>query len=275
MTPRTELGVGLSETSMRRGSAGIRPRESEAPSSAKLSAPGAAPSPSVRGSSASVASASSDPVPASHSDWSTIVPSADFRIHEDLSVEGDALIRCEGCLSEYPVGTYYCLNGFCRQPLSFEALNNVRTVLPLDAKTGLERYLDAVNAKFTTGRRRGGRGESANLRKRSIRAINLGFPGGHADRYDNSFVYCQQMMEHGMPRELFHEVFDGEGKPTGTYVCSDQEYIDSHRWECSHSFTMLCAWSSNRARLHPDLPRPFGLPDADRDFAIEEDSDKD
>ena len=190
-------------------------------------------------------------------------------------MEGDAKIRCEGCQSEYPVGTYYCLNGFCRRPLTPEAMHNVRTVLPPDTNSGRERYLDAVNAKFTVGRRTGGRGESAHLRNYTKRAIGLGYPGGHADRYDNSFVHCQQMMERGMPCEIFHEVFDNHGKSTGTYLCLDQEYVDNHRWECSHSFAMLCAWSSNRARLHPDLPRPYGLPEPDPDARIEEDSDRD
>ena len=96
--------------------------------------------------------------------------------------------------------------------------------------------------------KRSGKLSRADTMKRIKNARKLGYQG-HAHRFDESFMYQQQMKESGVPRELEVEDADARtGKKTGQPYKPEKDYLDSHPWKQSKVYRILCAHGTNAGR---------------------------
>ena len=156
---------------------------------------------------------------------------------------------CPKCQARHFMGTLFCLDARCGYPLSKEAYDTLQSTIKIEPGKR-HAFLEAIGVRLTKSPyKRSAKLARQDAMKRIKNAKKLGFLG-HANRYDCSYSYQQQMVVANVPRELVVEDADPKtGQKTGLPYYPEKDYLDEHSWEASKVHGLLLMRATNRAAL--------------------------
>ena len=156
-------------------------------------------------------------------------------------------LNCSKCQARYFVGTLFCLDSRCCYPLTQEAYDTLQSTIKIEPGKQ-NAFLESIGVQLRKSPyKRSGKLSRQDVLKRIKNAKKLGFEG-HANRYDCSYSYQQQMIAAEVPRELMVEDADPKtGQKTGRPYYPEKDYLDKNSWEASNVYGLLLLRGTNRA----------------------------